>query len=1062
MIKRSRHGSSQWRCVESPLAAFLALISFLACGSVHAAGAQVGVGLRVVNETAPAGGLAVIFIELTEPKPLSSGRVRFAYSGGPLLQVVAVTLLDGTGQVQTHVISTNQGAVVEFTSSTATFGTDPDVPIMAVAVAVSNAAPPGQTIPLNLDLSDSFFLDPNGQPYPEEVQQGVFTVGGVSISGMTPSRGTVAAGGTIRFDGVGFQDGLDVRIDGATVGQTLLLGPGSVEVTLGSSFQISPVTRIRLRNPDDSADLFYPGVVSSPGGGNGVPTVLDDPVSTPEDTPVVIDVLANDSDPDGDPLSIQSVTQPQHGSSSITASQRIRYVPDEDFFGADQFTYLATDGRGGNAAGTVRVVVSAVNDAPRAVADLYQTAPDQPIAITPLDNDSDVEGDSLSLLQFGSAARGLVFRTEPGRLLYFPEPLFSGEDRFDYQVGDGRGGVATATVTVMVRQPNLPPVAVDDSALGVAGEVLNVPALDNDSDPNQTPLTVALVTQPSNGSVEPLAGGTLAYHPNPGFTGPDQFSYTVEDASGMSAAAVVVVAVNSTDPPIHFQGDPLELVAGSSADIVATVTEPADTERQFEFFSTNPNVLRAPGTVTVPPGADTVRFRVFAIGTGTAVLGSDEGGFAGLPAVVRTGELFDIPAQDFGTGNSLGLAFANRSGQSAEVRLRAVAAAPAAEDSNSSLVLGPYQQSSRSINEYNPDLSSFRGWIEASSFGSEISAMFLNFSSRLQGLAGSSTTARASSFILHCAGLAGSEGFSYSLINNNPDDALVDLTWRGAGEPRTVSISLRPQEVFAGGLSDTFASEPFDGCPGSLEVESSQPLAAYQQVSTTDRLFGQRPPSDDEASQRLYMPQFTFGEDWFTKVSLTNLRDTAAVIGFTFRAPGVTLFGATSLAGRTTEIVSADQIFSADPDQLLVGSVEIETPGGVVGSAVLGRENQSPIAASAPLFPAPSPVAVFPQAASGVFQGVDFFTGLAIQNPNATESFAVIDVFSMDGEFRGWGWVRLGPGERLSKLLDELVPDLGTLSGGSVRIRSTQPLVTLEMFGDRQVNFLATVVPAAQ
>ncbi len=1064
MITPSAHRCPARRDGGFPLRALAALVSVLALSGAARGGAGVGVGLRVVNETAPPGGLAVIFVELTEPKPLSSGRVRFAYSGnGPLLQVVAVTLLDGTGQVQANLISTNQGAVVEFTSSMATFGTNPDLPIMAVAVSVSNSAPAGQSIPINLDLSDSFFLDPNGQVYPEEVQQGVFTVGGVSITGMTPAQGIVPAGGAIRFRGVGFQNGLDVRVDGASVSGASLVDPDTVEVTVGASFQIRPVTRIRLRNPDDSADLFYPAVVSSPGGGNRAPTALDDPVSTLEDTSIVIDALANDSDPDGDPLSILSVAQPQHGASSITAAQQILYVPDPDFSGDDQFSYTATDGRGGNASGTVRVVVQEVNDPPRAIADRVQTAPDQPVEITPLDNDVDIDGGSLSLLETSLPARGLVLTTGPGRLLYFPEPLFNGEDHFEYQVGDGQGGIAGASVTVAVQLLELPPLAVADAALGTAGAALSIPALDNDSDPNQTPLEIASVSQPGGGSVEILPDGGLAYRPNDGFIGADLFSYTAKDASGMSSQADVVVAVNSPDPVVRFIGSPLQMVAGSSADVEAILSTPATAERTIELFSTNPDVVGAPGTVTFPASSTSIRFRVFARQPGTAVLGSTVGGgFSGLPATVRQGEALDIPAQELGAGAALGLAFANRSGHDAQVRLRAFGtpAQGGGIASDSTFVLGPYQQTSRSLDEYAAGLAGFEGWIEASSFASEVSAMFLNFNSELRGLAGSSSTARATSFVLHCPDLEATEDFSYSLINNNPESASVDLTWLGQGQPQNLSISLRPQEVFARSLSETLPGPSSGECPGALKVESSLPLAAYQQVSTTEHLFGQRPPSGDEAGERLFIPQFIFGQSWFTKVSLTNLRDTGAVVDFKFRSGEVTLFGQRSLAGHSTETLSADQIFDADPDQLLVGSLEIEGPGGIVGSAVLGRSDEPKIAASAPLFSTPSTVAIFPQAASGVFQGVDFFTGLALQNPNPTESFAVIDVFGSDGQFRGWDWVRLGPGERLSKLLDEMVPGLGTLSGGSVRVRSTEPLVMLEMFGDRQLNFLATVVPA--
>ena len=99
------------------------------------------------------------------------------------------------------------------------------------------------------------------------------------------------------------------------------------------------------------------------GGANDAPVAVDDPgASTSEDVAVTVDVLANDSDVDGDGLSVDSVTQPSNGS-VVNNGADVTYTPDADFNGTDSFTYTVTDGSLTDTA-TVTVTVAAVNDAP--------------------------------------------------------------------------------------------------------------------------------------------------------------------------------------------------------------------------------------------------------------------------------------------------------------------------------------------------------------------------------------------------------------------------------------------------------------------------------------------------------------------------------------------------------------------------------------------------------------------------------------------------------------------------------------------------------------------------
>ncbi|CAB5102353.1 hypothetical protein D3OALGB2SA_1914 [Olavius algarvensis associated proteobacterium Delta 3] len=97
---------------------------------------------------------------------------------------------------------------------------------------------------------------------------------------------------------------------------------------------------------------------------NRPPVAEDDFAVTNEDTPLLIEVLANDHEPDGDPLNVDSVTQPANGTATINADNTVTYTPNPNFHGSDSFTYMVSDGNGGIATGTVVVDIAPVNDAP--------------------------------------------------------------------------------------------------------------------------------------------------------------------------------------------------------------------------------------------------------------------------------------------------------------------------------------------------------------------------------------------------------------------------------------------------------------------------------------------------------------------------------------------------------------------------------------------------------------------------------------------------------------------------------------------------------------------------
>ncbi len=194
---------------------------------------------------------------------------------------------------------------------------------------------------------------------------------------------------------------------------------------------------------------------------NRPPVAVDDVVTTDEDTPVDVNVLANDLDPDGDVLTVSSYhsSSTRGGTVKCTGGGACTYTPPANFNGTDTFGYTVGDGKGGSASATVTVVVNLVNDPPVAVDDAATTNEGVPVELDVLANDLDPDGDVLSVSGYDTtgAQGGTVKCTSAGVCTYTPPAVFTGTDTFGYTVSDGKGGSASVIVAVTVNPVNNPP-----------------------------------------------------------------------------------------------------------------------------------------------------------------------------------------------------------------------------------------------------------------------------------------------------------------------------------------------------------------------------------------------------------------------------------------------------------------------------------------------------------------------------------------------------------------------------------------------------------------------------
>ncbi|HCH1001054.1 TPA: tandem-95 repeat protein, partial [Vibrio parahaemolyticus] len=234
---------------------------------------------------------------------------------------------------------------------------------------------------------------------------------------------------------------------------------------------------------------------------NDAPNAENDVITTEEDTAVTIDVLVNDSDVEGDVLNIQSASVPSEQGSVDIVDGKLVFTPAENFNGEATITYIVTDGDLMDEA-KVTVTVTPVNDSPVAVDDTVSTQEDTVVTIDVLPNDSDVDGDKLSI-QSASVpeAQGKVEIVE-GKLVFTPAENFNGDAEITYTVTDGQL-TDEAKVTVTVNPVNDAPIIKVEAVESITEDAVNTDTVVatltvRDTDTPEDQLTVSLENN-SNG-----------------------------------------------------------------------------------------------------------------------------------------------------------------------------------------------------------------------------------------------------------------------------------------------------------------------------------------------------------------------------------------------------------------------------------------------------------------------------------------------------------------------------------------------------------------------------------
>ena len=238
---------------------FIVAISIFLLTLVLGATAQTTntLGLKILNEKVPPGGMLQLKLTVTEPKPILKGNQRLNFSSSFLGAPAGIHLDSPKGDVSGVMVMGNGTSQMFFSSPLSSFGTNLDYPILTMAMPVLSTATAGKKVTLALDGVNSSWLDPSSSPYPLELKSGVLTVGGsLSVSNIIPGSGVVAAGTPITITGVGFQPDVVVSVNNATVSSFQFVSSTQIKITLTTAVEMES-RRVRVKKPTTNETVTY-------------------------------------------------------------------------------------------------------------------------------------------------------------------------------------------------------------------------------------------------------------------------------------------------------------------------------------------------------------------------------------------------------------------------------------------------------------------------------------------------------------------------------------------------------------------------------------------------------------------------------------------------------------------------------------------------------------------------------------------------------------------------------------------------------------------------------------
>ena len=373
----------------------------------------------------------------------------------------------------------------------------------------------------------------------------------------------------------------DLDGDRMIVGQVIGAVNGSVALASDGNISFTPTADF-----NGTAEFTY--VANTPEGGRAeakvtieVTPVNDAPVANSntveavaEGTNFTLDpfaLLANDTDIDGDGLTIQSVQSNPNVTVTIGDDGLIHVTPRAFFWGNTFFDYVIADPSGATSTGRVNFTVDPVNDPPELHDDRFETTDagdpireDNPIVISAarlLANDIEHDNETMTLTAVRESHGGNATLLENNTVLFTPTADFNGDAWFEYQVDDGHGGIAWARATLVYQAVNDRPDARNDSYTseflpilrGFEDHAIEIPIIEllkNDFDTEGFSVRFESAGNAVHGDIEVTDHGTIIFTPDADFWGEATFSYLISDNEGeVDGATVTMWFENVGDAP---------------------------------------------------------------------------------------------------------------------------------------------------------------------------------------------------------------------------------------------------------------------------------------------------------------------------------------------------------------------------------------------------------------------------------------------------------------------------------------------------------------------------------
>jgi large repetitive protein len=432
-----------------------------------------------------------------------------------------------------------------------------------------------------------------------------------------------------------------VTIDAPTNGTIVLNTDGTYTYTPNANFNGVDSVHYKVCDLGTPALCDTATIIITVSPVNDKPVTTNDVVTTSEDMPLNDSVASNPTDVDNniDPNSFVAIDAPTNGTIVMNPNGTYTYTPNANFNGVDSVHYQVCD-LGTPAmcdTATIIITVSATNDAPVAVNDIFNTNEEVQVSGTVTLNDTDAENNinPTSYAQVDAPKNGTLVLDPNGNFTYNPNLNFFGIDTMSYQVCDlGTPALCdTALIIVNVSNVNDAPIANVDEGMVLVNGSTNVVILSNDTDADGTltnvNTTITIDEAPKHGVASVNPDGTILYTPTTDYVGKDTLIYRLCDngTPQLCDTAIVFITISATNNAPIANVDGITIPEDATVASIPVLTNDVDDQI---LTASNISITDAPknGTVVINPngtigytpnanynGRDTLIYRVCDNGT---------------------------------------------------------------------------------------------------------------------------------------------------------------------------------------------------------------------------------------------------------------------------------------------------------------------------------------------------------------------------------------------------------------------------------------------------------------